>query len=128
MNYLRMNRIALIAAFLLTALAARAHHGWAAFGSGPQVTLQATVTDFHFVNPHSVVEFQVKGEDGKIQEWEGELSSPSRLVPQGWTAASLEAGDKITITGYTTKNGSHAMRVTGIVLANGKALKAGGGN
>ena len=121
-------RMACMTGLLWMSFTARAHHGWAAFGSGPQVTLQGTVTDFHFVNPHSVVDFEVKDAEGKIQEWEGLLSSPSRLAPQGWTAASLEPGDKITISGHVTKNGSRAMRVAGIVLANGKVLKAGGGN
>ena len=63
-----------------------------------------------------------------VQAWEGEMTSPSHLVPRGWTAASVEVGEKITITGYPAKNGSHAMRVAKIVLSNGKELKLGGDN
>jgi hypothetical protein len=115
-------------ALLLNPSSARGHHGWAAFPSGSQITLKGTVMDFHFVNPHSVVEFAVKDDKGQVQVWEGELTSRSNLAPRGWTATSLEDRDEVTITGYPAKNGAHAMRITRIVLSNGKELKLSGGN
>ncbi|HYR44434.1 MAG TPA: DUF6152 family protein [Terriglobia bacterium] len=127
MKNLLLSFLALAAQLLLNADLARAHHGWAAFASESQITLKGTVTEFHFVNPHSIVEFEVKDDKGQVQSWEGELTSPSNLVPRGWTAASLEDKEEITITGYPAKNGTHAMRVTRIVLSNGKELKLGGG-
>lgn len=47
-------------AFGLLSIPVAAHHGWAAFDSEEQVTLQGTVTELYFANPHSVVEFAVK--------------------------------------------------------------------
>jgi hypothetical protein len=120
--------LALVAALLFSPKSALSHHGWAAFSSETQITLKGTMTDFHFVNPHSVLEFKVTDEKGQIHSWEGEMASPSRLVPRGWTAASLEVGERITVTGYPAKNGSHAIRVTKIILSNGKELKLGGEN
>jgi hypothetical protein len=101
-----------------------AHHGWAAFDNEKKVTLQGTVTEFHFINPHSVVEFAVKGSNGE-EAWEGELTSPSHLVPAGWTRTSLDRGDAITVTGFPAKNGARVVRITKLVLANGKELKMG---
>jgi hypothetical protein len=103
--------------------AAEAHHGWAAFEPNTEVTFKATVTDFHFVNPHSVVEFEVKDDKGQIHKWEGEMTSPIHLAPKGWTAATLKAGDEITITGHPARNGSLSMRVMKILQSNGKELK-----
>jgi len=120
--------LALAATLLFNSNLARAHHGWAAFAAESQITLKGKVTEFHFVNPHAVVEFEVKDDKGQVQSWEGELSSRSNLGLRGWTAASLEDKEEITITGYPARNGSHAMRVTRIVLSNGKELKPGGGN
>jgi Family of unknown function (DUF6152) len=120
--------LGLNAALFLLPAAARGHHGWAAFVSDSQLTLKGTVKDFHFVSPHSVVEFEVKDDKGKVLVWEGEMTSPSGLAPRGWTAASLQPGDKITVTGYPAIKGTHAMRVTKIVLADGKELKLGGVN
>ena len=112
---------------LLIADSANAHHGWAAFKSEPEslITFKGTVKEFHFMNPHSVVEFEVKDDKGQIQSWEGELTSNTYLAPRGWTAASIEEKEVITIIGYPAKSGAHAMRVTRIVLSNGKELKVG---
>ena len=104
------------------------HHGYAAFDTKTEVTLKGTVTDFHFVNPHCVVEFEVKDDKGENRTWQGELTSASHLTPKGWTANSLQAGDELTITGYRAKNGAAAMWITRILLSNGQELKAGGGN
>jgi hypothetical protein len=118
------------AVLLLTPQSARAHHGWAAFLSDPasEITLKGTVKEFHFVNPHSVVELEVKDEKGQVQVWEGELTSNTNLAQRGWNAASIEYKEQITITGFPARNGAHAMRITKIILSNGKELKAGFGN
>src|ERR1700689_5201752 len=81
----------------------RAHHGYAAFDTNTQVTLRGTVTEFRFVNPHSIVEFEVKDDKDEVEQWQGELTSPVHLAPLGWTATSLESGHEITITGYRAK-------------------------
>jgi hypothetical protein len=120
--------ILVTAAFILSPVPAGAHHGWAAFLSDPasQITLEGKVKEFHFVNPHSVVEFDVTDSNGRIQHWEGEMTSNTNLAPRGWAASTIEDQEEITITGYPARNGSHAMRVTRIVLSNGRELKLGG--
>jgi len=115
----RLMIVSLITGLLLIPGSARAHHGWAEFDEKAEVTLQGTVTDFHFVNPHCVVEFQIKDEKGQIQKWQGEFSSPGVLSRRGWNAASLETGDKITITGHPAHNGVLALHVTRIRSSNG---------
>jgi len=119
--------LAVAAALLLIPDSTRAHHGWAAFKSEPEslITFKGTVKEFHFMNPHSVVEFEVRDDKGHIQSWEGELTSNTNLAPRGWTAASIEEKEVITIIGYPAKSGAHAMRVTKIVLSSGKELKVG---
>jgi len=120
--------LAAASAFLLMPQPVSAHHGWAAFLSDPQtqITLKGTVKEFHFVNPHSVIELLVNDGKGNIQLWEGELTSNTNLAPRGWTASTIEDRQEISVTGYPARNGSHALRVTRIVLSNGKELKIGG--
>jgi hypothetical protein len=103
----------------------QAHHGWAAFETKVETTLQGTVVDFHFVNPHSVVEFDVKDEQGIVHKWQGELSAPNRLTANGWTATTLEQGDIIVVTGNRAKSGAYAIWVTKITSPSGKTLKIG---
>ena len=111
----------LAAALLVSPRPVRAHHGWLEFDEKVEVTMQGTVTDFHYVNPHCVVEFEVKDEKGRVQKWQGEFSNPGVLSHRGWNAAYLEAGDKLTISGHPAKkNGVLALHVTKIVSATGE--------
>ena len=113
---------------LLMPGSADGHHGYAAFDSKAAITIKGTVTDFHFTNPHCVVEFEVKDDKGQVRNWRGELTSASHLTPRGWTANSLQPGDELTISGYPAKNGVPSMWITKILLSNGQELKIAGGN
>src|SRR5262245_15097099 len=98
-----------------------AHHGLAAFDRTSKVTLKGTVTDFHFVAPHAVVEFEVKDDTGRIHMWQAEMTSPKNL--KGWTATSLEPGDVVTVTGYRAKSGALFVWVTELSSSNGMKLR-----
>jgi Family of unknown function (DUF6152) len=111
-----------VALFLAAGALAFAHHGLAAFDQTNKVTLKGTVTQFHFLNPHSVVEFEVKDDKGQVQEWKAEMSNPGRL--KGWTAASLEPGNVVTVTGYRAKSGAFSLWVTNLSSSNGVELRA----
>jgi len=106
---------------LATTTVAVAHHGLAAFDRTTKVTLKGTVTDFHFVAPHVVVEFEVKDDAGRIQAWQAEMTTPRNL--KGWTATSLEPGDVVTVTGYRAKSGALFLWVTELSSSNGMKLR-----
>jgi Family of unknown function (DUF6152) len=108
--------------FLAAGTLAIAHHGLTAFDQTNKVTLKGTVTAFHFVNPHAVVEFEVKDDKGRVQEWKAEMTSPSHL--KGWTATSLEPGNVVTVTGYRAKSGAAYLWVTNLSSSNGVELNA----
>ena len=119
--------LAASAGILLMPHAVQAHHGWLEFDSSREVTFDGTVTDFHFTNPHCVVEFDVKDDKGRVLRWQGEFSNPAQLSRKGWTAASLQVGDKITISGNPAKDNARAMHVNRIRMPNGQDLKIEGG-
>ena len=119
--------LVIAASLFWTPRLASGHHGWAAFESKTTVTFKGTVTDFHFVNPHSVVDFEVTDEHGQVQKWQGELTSAARLASKGWTATTLEDGNEVTITGYCAQSGVRTLRISKII-ANGTELKIEAGN
>jgi DNA/RNA endonuclease YhcR with UshA esterase domain len=95
-------------AALLLASPALAHHGFAGrYDEEHPVTVTGTVADLQFVNPHSIIFFDVTDKTGKTERWQAELgSATSWNRSDRWTRTTLKAGDKITIVGPQNKNGS----------------------
>jgi hypothetical protein len=106
---------------LAAAAVPMAHHGLAQFDQTKRVTLVGTVTDFHFVSPHVVVEVDVKDDEGHTQHWNAEMTAAPNLT--GWTATSLEPGNTVTVTGCRAKNGSFYIWVTQLTSSNGTRLR-----
>jgi len=121
------SRIGLIfAAAALAAAPVAAHHGAGVFEPEKKVTVEGTVTDFQFVNPHVLVYMTVKGDGGKDVQWGGELTSPNRLARDArtvkWHKEIIKPGDTITMTGHPARNGAPMMDILKIVDAQGTVL------
>jgi hypothetical protein len=118
---------AVIAGLVLISVALFAHHGQAGYNTTETVTVSGSMGEFQFVNPHSIVNLNVKDDKGETQAWQGELTSPNHLIRAGWTAVTLKSGDQVTMTGYRAKSGANSMWITKISV-NGEELKMGAGN
>ena len=96
-----MNRVvtyALIAmAAMLTASTALAHHSFTMFDQSKTVTLNGTVKEFLWTNPHVFIQLLVKKDDGSQEEWSIEMTSPEHLARAGWRPGTLKTGEKVTI-------------------------------
>lgn len=103
-----------------------AHHGTANYDMTKLVTVKGTVTDFQFINPHTLILFDVKNDKGVVEHWQAEATSPNHLVRAGWTKTIIKAGDEITVSGYRAKNGATVLRFDKMVLANGQVVSEGG--
>ncbi len=112
--------------FLLLCAPLHAHHGTAAFDTSKKLTLKGTVTEWFWANPHCILEFDVKDDNGQLVHWVGEGDNPPNLVNRGWSVRSFKAGDQITVTLEPVKNGKKIGRLTQVVLANGKVLGSAG--
>jgi hypothetical protein len=104
-----------------------AHHGSAAYDMSKTITVTGTVTDFQFVNPHVLIAMDVKdASTGKIERWEGELTSPNHLARAGWTKSTLKPGDVITWVGGPSKSGATTMWIR-TISKDGQEISLGGG-
>jgi Family of unknown function (DUF6152) len=119
--------VAGLSGLLLISISLSAHHGQAGYNTTETVTVSGTVSDFQFVNPHSIVSLDVKDDKGEKQGWQGELTSPNHLIRAGWTATSLKPGDQVTMAGFRAKSGANSMWITKISV-NGEEMKMGAGN
>ncbi|HLJ14448.1 MAG TPA: DUF6152 family protein [Bryobacteraceae bacterium] len=99
-----------------------AHHGASEYDMTKIVSLNATVKQLQFVNPHTLLVFTVKDDAGKMNEWEGELPSPNLLSRRGWSRSTLKPGDQVTVIGAPAKNGQNGMQVKKLVFPDGHEM------
>jgi hypothetical protein len=110
------------AALFLVSSTAWGHHGTPLYYGKDTITLHGTITEFAFVNPHSQIYFDVKGEKGDVQHWAAECASPGLLRRNGFNRDSLKPGDQVTITVHPGKSGDTIGSFVKVVLPDGKEL------
>jgi hypothetical protein len=112
--------LAVTVAALLGSAPLLAHHGEANYDTDKIVSVKGTVSDFEFINPHTLITVDVKNDKGEIEKWACEARSPGMLVRVGgWDKTTLKAGDVITVFGYRAKNGATLLRLQKLTLADG---------
>ena len=114
-----------LAAIAVAAFAAPAfaHHSFAMFDAQKTVTLQGTVKEFEWTNPHSWLRVNVKDEKtGAQQLWALELSSPARLITMGMKSDSVHPGDAVSVTFHPMKDGTRGGQFIQATLPDGKQV------
>lgn len=110
-----------------------AHHSFAAeFDAHSPVTLEGTVKEFKWVNPHSWLVINVEkkngepvSKDGSTQVWSVEGGAPSALLRRGWNRNSLPPGTKVVVSGFMAKDGSPRANARDVTFPNGEKLFIG---
>lgn len=104
-----------------------AHHNSAPLYDGSKsVTVEGTVKEFRFINPHARVHVAVVDASGKSVEWMAEGANAGVLRRLGWTGNEMKAGDRVTITGSPARDGSAKLEWRVIARADGTQI--GGAN
>jgi hypothetical protein len=110
----------LLATFTAPAVA---HHSFAMFDAEKTVTLQGTVKEFEWTNPHAWLRVIANDEKtGKPAVWALELSSPARLITMGMHADSVKPGDSVSVTFHPMKDGARGGQFVQAVLPGGKQV------
>ena len=100
-----------------------AHHSFAAeFDRAKPVTVTGTVTKVEWANPHARFYVDVKDANGKVNNWDFELSSPNDLMRRGWSRHSLKPGDAVRVSGWGAKAALYLGNVSSVTLADGKKI------
>jgi hypothetical protein len=102
----KMLALAGFAAVALAAAPAFAHHSFAMFDSAKNVTLEGTIKEFQWTNPHSWIQIVAKDASGKDVEYSIEGGSPNGLSRSGWKRTSLKPGDKAVLVMHPLKDGT----------------------
>ena len=114
--------VASIAGFLAIGSPLLAHHGDAAYSATPMILKGCVVTEYAWMNPHTLIKFDYKTEKGVVQHWTMEIGSPPSMVLLGWSRTTLKPGDVITAYVYQAKSGVLVGRTNKVILADGTVL------
>ena len=81
-----------------------AHHGFdTEYDAKKKVKLTGVVSMVAWTNPHMRIYIDVTGPDGKVTNWNMELTSPNTIRRQGWGPNDLKASDKVIVEGFGGK-------------------------
>jgi hypothetical protein len=123
---IRLHAVFVALMLALTAEVALPHHAFSpVYDERRLITVAGVVTEFRFVNPHAMLLMDVANEGGKVTPWVVEFAGRLNLSEFGWTADSIKAGERITVTGNPTHTGSDRMFFRKIVRADGTELLPG---
>jgi hypothetical protein len=105
----------------MVAVPAIAHHSFAMFDASKTMTIEGTVKEFHWTNPHSWIFVNVPDAKGE-STWAIELGSPPGLMRQGWQPKTLTPGMKIKVMIRPLKDGKIGGQFLAVTLPDGKQL------
>jgi hypothetical protein len=113
--------VAVIAAFCCSSVA-YAHHSFALFDRDKLTTLNGTVRDWKWANPHTWLTVVVRKANGTDEEWALVGSSPNMMSRWGWNAADIKAGDKVLVDIHPARDGRAIGQLQTVFLSGGKVL------
>ena len=105
-----MNKL-LAALFMLIAAGAWAHHGWGDYDSTKTLTLEGTVLESAYENPHTVIKLKTAE-----KTWVAVLAPPFRMEARGLKNDAIKPGIKATVVGYQNRTKAEELRAERIII------------
>ena len=112
-----MQRMAIVAAFVLLVGPAAAHHGWGSYDAAKPITVSGPIQTLKFENPHATI--TVKAAD---KTWTVILAPPSRMNSRGAVPAMVAAGKTVSAYGYASTVEKDELRAERITI-DGKTIE-----
>ena len=112
-----------VAAFMLSAVVASAHHGFGSFEVNKTVSFPgAKLTRIELINPHSWLYFEVTDANGKVQKYRCEMRSAHVLRRSGWTKDLFPVNSKVNITASPDRADPNSCYLQTILFENGSRM------
>ena len=100
-----------------------AHHGFAAhFDTDRYITLEAVVSSFEFVSPHSYLYLKTTNESGETASRWCELNAQTQLRRKGISQDSFSVGDQVVIHAFQARRDPLGCYIASVQLADGSVL------
>ena len=116
-----MKRVIAFSATLVwfAAFPASAHHSLSPYVMSSYRTIDGTVKNFEFANPHARLALLVPGAYGSSTLWDFEGGSIGRLTSGGFTKDTIHVGDKLTVSYSPRRNNSIGGFFLAVTTADG---------
>jgi hypothetical protein len=111
-----------VSAMTLSAIPAAAHHSFAMFDAEKTKTLEGTVKEFQWTNPHSWILLTVDNAQGQPEQWAIEMGGPGALARQGWVPKTLTPGMKIKTVIHPLRDGNNGGQFMAVTLPDGTLM------
>jgi hypothetical protein len=105
----------------LFAVPALAHHSFSMFDAQKTLTMNGTVKELEWTNPHSWL-YVIVEDEGKPVEYSFEMQSIGQSVRNGWKSDSVHPGDKVSVEMHPLRTGAHGGQLMTVVLPTGQKL------
>jgi hypothetical protein len=99
-----------------------AHHSFAMFDAGKLVTLEGTVKEFKWTNPHAWIHLTVADAQKEPVVWAIELNGPSGLAREGWYPKTLTPGMPVKVVIHPLHDGKAGGQFLAVWLPNGTLM------
>ncbi len=106
-------RSIIIAGLAAMATAAYAHHGWSSYDEKKPLTIDGTIAESAYTNPHGSIKLRA-ADGGKV--WDVVLAPVGRMQSRGLTEAMLAPGTRATVLGYPHRKIETEMRAENITI------------
>lgn len=119
----RLLAAAILGLCLCITRATSAHHAFAAnYDINDVGTVEGTVQEVAWSNPHVHYYLQVTNEDGSTELWDVEGSNLSGMASRNWDRNTIRVGDAIRVTGALGRDGIHRIQMREVVRLDGEPL------
>ena len=116
----------LLSGLTLASTSVYAHHSFAMFDATRSVSVNGTVKQVEYANPHVWVYLVVMNNRGQMETWGMEGGNLGGLYRMGWTKDSVKAGDKITMEVHPLKDGTTGGQIIRVTTSDGRVFGRGG--
>jgi hypothetical protein len=105
-----------IGAALVSAATIQAHHSQAAqYDRDKQITVQGTIVQFQYRNPHSFLHIEAPDAGGQMVRWSIEWGGAAQLTMQGVERTTLKYGDVVVITANPSRTpNDHKLQIVAL--------------
>jgi len=116
--------IAILLSLVSAVVPVHAHHSAAMYDHEKDVTVDGTVKEWQWTNPHVFLQVLVTDSKGVTTEWSIEGGALTNMKRAGWERTAFNFGDKVTVVFHPLKSGAPGGTViTAINKTTGKTYE-----